>query len=92
LNAYDRLRRAGVRQHDIRSYALIGFDMDRNEAWERCHFIEAMGVKALPMWYHPLNALKHNVVTDEQKALGWNDYERRRIMQFFYQHKEAVKR
>ena len=58
MNAYDRLRRAGVRQHDIRSYALIGFDMDRNEAWERCHFIEAMGVKALPMWYHPLNALK----------------------------------
>lgn len=89
--AYAELRRAGIRQHDIRSYALIGYDSDPAEAWQRCEWIESVGVKALPMWYHPLNSLKHNAITDEQALLGWNDYERRRIMQYYYQHKEAVR-
>lgn len=88
--AFDRLRSAGVTKKSIRSYALIAFDSDPAEAWERCKWIEAHGIKPLPMWFHRLDALAHNVVTPEQTALGWTDYERRRIMQWFYQHKEAV--
>ena len=42
------------------------------------------------MWHHPLNAMVKNAVTKEQKENGWNDYERRRIMQWYYQHKKAV--
>lgn len=88
--AFDLLRRFAVAKHRIRSYALAGFTTGVDEAWERCLWIEKHGIKPLPMWFHRLDALKHNVVTEEQAALGWNDYERRRIMQWFYQHKKAV--
>jgi hypothetical protein len=89
--AYEGLRKAGVRQHDIRSYVLVGFESDPDDAWDRCKWIQHHGVKPLPMWYHELNTLKHNVVTERQGRFGWTDYERRRIMQFHYQHKEAVR-
>jgi hypothetical protein len=89
-NAFGLLRSAGIMKVFIRSYALIGFDTGVDDAWARCNWIEKHGIKALPMWYHSLNTFQHNTVTEEQKALGWNDYERRKIMQWFYQHKEAV--
>ena len=41
------------------------------------------------MWFHELDVMEKNTVTPKQAALGWNDYERRRIMQWFYQHKKA---
>jgi hypothetical protein len=89
--AYEKLRSAGIRKRQIRSYALIAFDSDPIEAWERCNFIESKGIRVLPMWYHSLDCLKANSVSDAQTKLGWNDYERRRIMQWFYKHKKAVK-
>jgi hypothetical protein len=89
--AYDRLRAAGLAKRKIRSYALIGFNSDPAEAWERCRWIESHGVKAIPQWFHALNQLEHNIVTDEQASLGWTDYERCKIMQWYYQHKHAVK-
>jgi hypothetical protein len=89
--AYEALRRAGITKHQIRSYVLIGYRTGPEEAWERCKFVEKHGADALPMWYHRLDALKHNIVTPEQAALGWTDYERRRISQFYYWHKEAKK-
>jgi hypothetical protein len=92
LAAVDRLRAAGIRKHDIRSLALIGFDSDPAEAWARCELIEDQGIKASPLWFHRLDALKHNEITDRQRELGWTDYERRRIMQWFYQHKRAAVR
>lgn len=91
LIAFDKLRSAGIAKSKISSYALIGFNSDPKEAWFRCEWIEKQGVKALPMWFHKLDQLKKNIVTKDQKALGWNDYERRRIMQWFYKHKKAVK-
>jgi len=86
--AFGRLRSAGVAKKSIRSYALIGFTTGPDEAWQRCRWIEAHGVKALPMWFHDLNAMEGNVVTTEQAALGWTDVERMRIMQWFYQHRD----
>jgi hypothetical protein len=35
--------------------------------------------------------LTRYVVTKDQEKNGWTDYERRRLMQWFYQHKQAVK-
>lgn len=90
LEAVDRLLSAGVAKYRVRSYALIGFNTDPGEAWARCQWIEARGIGALPMWFHQLDALEHNVVTEEQEKLGWDDFERRRIMQWFYHHKKAV--
>lgn len=89
-SALEMLIEARVAKSKIRSYALIGFNTGPDEAWERCRWIEKHRILVLPMWYHRLDALKKNQVTEDQQKLGWNDYERRRIMQFYYQHKEAV--
>lgn len=90
-SALEILLKAGIKNRNIRSYALIGFNSDPSEAWRRCEFIESYGVLALPQWFHRLDAMEKNIVTDDQKNIGWNDYERRRIMQWFYKHKKAVK-
>lgn len=85
-DAFSILRRAGMPKSCIRSYALIGFNTGPAEAWERCRWIERHGVKSLPMWYHPLDALQENQVTAAQEQLGWTQDERRNLMMFFYQH------
>jgi hypothetical protein len=94
--AFELLRTAGISKSRIRSYAVIAdtsvlnYTSTPDEAWERCLWIEEHGVKPLPMWFHETHALTHNVVTELQQDMGWDDYERRRIMQWFYQHKKAV--
>jgi len=88
--AWGYWRKAGIAKNRIRSYVLIGFDSGPEEGWDRCKWVEAHGVKPLPMWFHTLDAMKENIVTKEQKEHGWTDYERRRMMQWFYQHKKAV--
>ena len=88
--AYSLLRSAGVPKSRIRTYVLIGFDSDPGECWERCKYVDDLGVLALPQWYHELKQMEKNIVTEHQEELGWDDYERRRIMQWFYQHKKAV--
>jgi hypothetical protein len=91
VDAVDMLRGAGIAKRNLASFALIGFNSGPVEAWSRCEFIEENGIRALPVWFHTLDAFRKNSVTRNQEALGWTDYERRRIMQWFYQHKEAVK-
>lgn len=88
--AFGVLREAGMPLHSIRSYAIIGHGESPAQSWDRCEWIESHGVKVLPMWFHRLDAWQLNVVTQEQMETGWNDFERRRIMQWFYQHKKAV--
>jgi hypothetical protein len=88
--ALERLVRAGVAKSNIRTYALMGFGTSPEESWAVCEFIERHKIKPLPMWFHELDALERNIVTPRQAELGWNDYERRRLMQWFYQHKKAV--
>lgn len=89
--AFETLRKRRIAKSRIRTYALIGFNSGPGEAWNRCQWIEGHGVKALPMWYHELDAMEANIITDRQRELGWTDYERRKIMQWFYQHKKAVR-
>ena len=89
--AYETLRAAKLAKNRIRSYCLIGFNDTPEIAWQNCKFVESFKVRALPMWFHPLDAMIKNGVTKEQKKNGWNDYERRKIMQWYYQHKKAVK-
>jgi hypothetical protein len=89
--AVDLLLLGGVKRSWISSYALVGFDSDPGEAWHRCGFIEAQKIKAYPMWFHSLDALRPNLVTEEQKAWGWTDRERKKLMQWFYQHRDHDK-
>ena len=94
--AFDKLRRAGIAKHNIRTYCILANKGENgewrtpDEAWKVCRFVESRGVKPSPMWFHGLNAMERNKVTLEQEGAGWNDYERRKIMQWFYQHKEAA--
>lgn len=83
--AFKKLRDAGLPKRSIRSYALIGFDSGIQEAWDRCEYILKKGIKPLPMWFHPLDALKQNIVTEDQAKLGWTEFERKLIMQYYYQ-------
>lgn len=89
LRAVDRLRSAGVAKSNIRAYVLVAFNADPETAWKICREVEKVAHKALPMFYHALDALQWNVVTEEQEALGWTDRERKRLMQWFYQHRES---
>jgi len=90
LCAYNRLRSAGLNKANIRSYALVGFDSDPSECWERCEFVESFNIKVLPMWFHELNALEKNIVTPRQVKLGWTEEKRLKIMGYYYQHRGAV--
>ena len=89
--AVEKLLKAKVAKSNIRSYALVGFDSDPAEAWERCNFLEKQGILPLPQWFHSLDAMEKNKVTKAQKDLGWNDFERRRLMRWFYKHRETTK-
>jgi len=88
--AFANLRAAGISRRNIGSYVLVGFDSDPSDAWRRCAWVEAHGALAYPMWYHDLDCIEKNRVTPKQASLGWRDHERRKIMQWFYQHKRAV--
>lgn len=92
--ALEHLLRAGVPKSRIRTYCVMAYGYpvptSPDECWKTCTFIEKHGVKPLPMWFHELDALERNIVTEKQKQAGWTDYERRRLMQWFYQHKKAV--
>ena len=83
--AYRKLRDAGLPKRSIKSYAIIGFDSGPEEAWKRCQYINKHGIKPLPMWYHSLDAIVKNTVTKDQEKLGWTDFERKLIMQYYYQ-------
>lgn len=90
-HALELLIRAGVAKRNIRTYALVAFGTSPDESWKICQYIESHGIKVLPQWFHDLDAIEHNIVTERQEQLGWNDFERRRLMQWFYQHKRAVR-
>jgi hypothetical protein len=74
----------GIRKKQIRAFALIGFDSGPLECWERCDRLVRLGLWTYPMWYHALDCLEWNSVSEEQKKLGWTDKERRRIMDWYY--------
>ena len=86
-NAFVELRKAKIALKKITSYCLIGFNSSPEEAWKRCEWIEDHGILAYPMWYHPLDALEHNAISPEQRALGWDEDEYKAIMQYYYKHR-----
>jgi hypothetical protein len=86
-DAVNCLRTAGVAKGRVRSFVLCGFEGGPTEDQERCQFVESQGVMALPMWYHPLDTLEHNPVTDKQRSLGWDHRKRRELMCWYYWHR-----
>ena len=86
-DAVDRLRTAGVAKSRIRSYVLCGYRGSPEEDKSRCEYVESMGSKALPMWFHALDALTANEVTPRQQSLGWTHRKRRELMCWYYWHR-----
>ena len=83
--AREYLRSAGARAHDCRPvYALVAWNAGPDEAWERCIALEDQGFEPRPMWYHALDCLSANCVSERQRELGWDDGERLKIMGHFY--------
>ena len=86
-SAFNTLRSTGNALARISVYALIGWKDTPTEAWARCKEIESWGILCCPMWFHELDALEWNKVTEKQKALGWTKQKRLDIMGYFWQHR-----
>ncbi len=87
LAAVELLRYHKVPLKSLFVYALIGYTDSPAEAWERCKQIESWGVYCCPMWFHELDAMHWNKVTEKQEALGWDHEKRKHIMGYFWQHR-----
>jgi len=85
--AWRKLRKYKTAKSRIRSYVLCAFNSGVDDAWERCQWVERHGALALPMWYHPLDSLEHNAVTDAQMERGWSRDKQKHIMGYYYQHR-----
>jgi hypothetical protein len=85
--AFELLRSAGIRKNLITSYVLVGFRGAPAEDWARCEFIKSFGIDPYPMWYHSLNTLEYNHVSDHQKRLGWTERLRIQIMSWYYKRR-----
>ena len=88
-NAFSILLKVGCKKSWIKTYCLVGFKDNPETAWKNCSFIQTHGIKAFPMWYHSLTEEIYNNVSDEQTRNGWSQFERKRIMGWFYKHKEV---
>jgi len=80
----EQLREAGIAKNRIRVYVLIGFNDTPETAYRRVNLVHSMGLKPNPQWFHRLDALKHNQITDKQREMGWNKQERINLMSYFY--------
>jgi hypothetical protein len=94
-DAVTTLRRAGIPKSRIRSYVLCGFRGTPEQDRARCDFAETVcghHGAVLPMWYHPLDAMKHNAVTPAQRKMGWTKLKQRELMVWFYWHRTLESR
>jgi hypothetical protein len=90
--AVDYLRTAGIAKNNIRTLVLCGFYGNLEADWKRCEFVQSYGLKASPMWFHRLDCLHYNEVTEDQEAMGWSKDKQRQLLRWYYKHsgKKAV--
>jgi hypothetical protein len=87
-NAVKAYLRNGGARNRLYCYALIGWNSGPEEAWERCRWLESIGVKYVcPMWHHALDQFEANIVRPDQAALGWDAARRTEIMAYYYKHR-----
>jgi hypothetical protein len=77
----------GFPKSRIRSYVLCGYESSPEDAWNRCRFVENRVSMALPMWYHPLDAMEYGKVLKCHEAFGWDKKAKDKIMHYYYQHR-----
>lgn len=89
LFAANLLHKNKTAKNRIRTYVLCGFNDDPANAWQRCEFVDSWGALPCPQWFHDLNAMEFNTVTDEQKRHGWTKAKRTHLMRHFYRHTDG---
>lgn len=90
-NALSLFKESGIKKNSIRSYVLIGFNDTPKEAKEKCTYVEKNGIMPIPMWFRKSDSMYKNKITEEQKKLGWSNYERLKIMSWFYNRTDIDK-
>lgn len=79
MNAIGRLRKAGIKQSQIRVYVLIGFDDSPEDAWYRLSTLKKLGIWPYPQRYNPLDALKR----DSYVGTGWTERHLHRFVRYW---------
>jgi hypothetical protein len=69
MQAYERLRKAGIPKSRIRVYVLIGYKDKPEDALFRLRTVHNMGIKPNPMRYNPLDSLTRDAYVGEH----WSD-------------------
>ena len=89
-DAVEKCMLAGCKRSWFRFYVLIGYKSSPAEDVERImQAKKTYGNHAIcPMWYHPLDCLQVNSVSEEQKDYGWNDATRIAAMRYGYGRQE----
>jgi len=79
MDAIGRLRKAGLKQNQIRVYVLIGFDDTPEDAWYRLSTLKKIGVWPYPQRYNPLDALRR----DNYVAADWTERQLKRFVRYW---------
>lgn len=79
MDAIDRTLAAGIPRNRIHLYVLIGHDDTPVDVLYRLEALRKRGLKANPMRFQPLDALKK----DSYVAPNWTDKELRRMMRYW---------
>ncbi len=74
------LSNVGIPKSKLRTYMLIGFDDDPDDALYRLQSLKDAGYLSSPMRYQPLDALKR----DTYVAPNWTNRELRRFMHYWF--------
>jgi hypothetical protein len=77
---------AGVAKRRMHSYVMIGYGEDPRRDIERIQYAkDVLGPGSVnAMWFHELDAMKANTVTEKQQAAGWTDRLRIDTMRWSY--------
>lgn len=81
---YNLLRSKGIPNNRMQVYCLTGFKTSPDEIWERCEWLAKYKVWVHPTWYHELDQLKYNIISDRQTKLGWDKVNKTHLFQHFW--------
>lgn len=86
LKAVELLKDAGIPKRRIQSYVMIGYGDVPGRDIARIQFAKDILSSSLvnAMWFHELDAMKANIVTDKQSNYGWTERLRIDTMRWSY--------
>lgn len=83
---YNLLRSVGIPNSRIQVYCLTGFNTSPDVIWKRCEWISKFGVWVHPTWFHEIDQLKFNQISEKQSKIGWTRENKTKLFQHFWNH------